>query len=47
MSRGALVRPGLMAGAVFSLAVVFVSNTPGAIANLVMSVVQVYLALIR
>lgn len=47
LSRGALVKPGLMAGAVFSFAVVFVSNTPGAIANLVMSVVQAYLALIR
>ena len=45
--RGALVGPGLVAGAIFSFGVVFVSNTPGAIANLVMSVVQLYLALTR
>ena len=47
LSRGALVRPGLVAGAIFAFAVVFVSNTSGAIANLVMSVVQLYLALTR
>ncbi len=47
LSRGALVKPGLVAGAIFSFAVVFVSNTSGAIANLVMSVVQLYLALTR
>ncbi len=47
LSRGTLVRPGLIAGATLSLAVVFVSNTPGAIANLIMSVFQIYLALIR
>ncbi len=47
LSRGALVRPGLIVGAIFSFAVVFVSNISGAIASLVMSVVQMYLALIR
>ena len=47
LSRGALVKPGLVAGAIFSFAVVFVSNAFGAIANLVMSVVQLYLALNR
>ena len=45
LSRGALVGPGLIAGAIFSFAVVFVSNRTGAIASLVMSVVQAYLAL--
>ena len=47
LSRGALVRPSLMAGAIFSFGVVFVSNAPGAIASLLMSVVQLYLALTR
>ncbi|MCK4899407.1 MAG: hypothetical protein KAS38_11545, partial [Anaerolineales bacterium] len=47
LSRGALVRPGLIAGAIFSFAVVFVSNASGAIASLVMSIVQLYLALTR
>jgi len=47
LSRGTFVRPGLIAGATFSLGVVFVSNTSGAIANLIMFVVQIYLALIR
>jgi uncharacterized membrane protein YphA (DoxX/SURF4 family) len=47
LSRGTLVRPGLIAGAIFSLVVVFVSNTYGAIANLIMCIVQIYLALIR
>ncbi len=47
LSRGALVSPGLIAGAIFSFAVVFVSNASGAIANLVMSIVQLYLALTR
>ncbi len=47
LSRGALVRPGLIAGAIFSFAVVFVSNASGVIAGLVMFVVQAYLALIR
>ena len=47
LSRGALVGPGLIAGAIFTFAVVFVSNASGAIANLAMSVVQMYLALTR
>lgn len=47
LSRGELVKPGLIAGAIFTFAVVFVSNAPGAIANLVMSIVQLYLGLTR
>ena len=47
LSRGTLVVPGLIVGAVFSFSVIFVSNLPGAIANLLMSVVQVYLAFTR
>jgi hypothetical protein len=47
LSRGALARPGLVAGAIFSFAVVFVSNTSGAIANLAMSMVQIYLGFFR
>ncbi len=47
LSRGTLVVPGLIAGAIFSFAVIFVSNLPGAIANLLMAVVQVYLAFTR
>ena len=47
LSRGVLVKPGLIAGAIFSMAVVFVSNVPGAIASLVMAIIQLYLALTR
>jgi len=47
LSRGELVKPGLIAGAIFSFAVAFVSNPSGAIANLVMSISQLYLALTR
>lgn len=47
LSRGPLVKPGLIAGAIFSFGVVFVSNAFGAIANLVMAIVQLYLALSR
>lgn len=47
LSRGPLVMPGLIAGAIFSFSVVFVSNLPGAIANLLMAVAQVYLAFAR
>lgn len=47
LSRGVFVKPGLIAGAFFSFAVVFVSNTSGAIANLIMFIAQVYLALTR
>lgn len=45
LSRGELVKPGLIAGALFNLAVAFVSNTPGAIASLAMAAGQFYLAL--
>ena len=44
LSRGALVKPGLIAGAIFAFEAVLVSNTTGAIANLAMSAVQLYLA---
>lgn len=47
LSRGPLVKPGLVAGALFAFAAVFVSNIPGVIANLVMSVVQLFLALLN
>lgn len=47
LSRGALVVPGLMAGAIFCLGVVFVSNPGGAIANLVMAILQFYLGYFR
>lgn len=47
LSRGPLVKPGLIAGAIFSFGVVFVSNTFGAIASLVMAIVQLYLAYTR
>ncbi len=47
LSRGGLVKPGLIAGAAFSLAVVFVSNVPGAIANLALAAIQAFLAFTR
>lgn len=47
LGRGMFAGPGLIAGAVFCFAVVFVSNTAGSIANLVMAIVQMYLALIK
>jgi hypothetical protein len=47
LSRGAFVKPGLMAGAIFAFAAVIVSNIPGAIANLVMFFVQMYLGYFR
>jgi hypothetical protein len=47
LSRGTLVVPGLIAGAIFSFSVVLVSNIPGASANLLMAIVQVYLAFTR
>jgi len=47
LSRGNLVQYGLMAGAVFSLAAVLVSNVPGAIANLALAALQVFLAFTR
>ena len=47
LSRGALVTSGFTAGAIFCLAAVPVSNVPGAAANLLMAVAQVYLAFTR
>ena len=47
LSRGNLVEPGLIAGATFCLAAAFVSNTPGAFANLLLAAVQTFLALTR
>lgn len=47
LSRGGLVELGLFAGAVFCFSVVLVSNVPGAMANLLMAVVQLFLALTR
>jgi hypothetical protein len=47
LSRGVLVKPGLMAGAIFSLAAVMVSNIPGAMANLVLAAVQLFLGFTR
>ena len=47
LSRGTLVVPGLIAGALFSFVAVLVSNLPGAVANLLMAVVQGYLAFTR
>lgn len=47
LSRGPLVVPGLIAGAIFNFLVVLVSNRPGAIASLLMAVVQAYLAFTR
>jgi hypothetical protein len=44
-TRGSLVRPGLISGAVFSLAVIPASNLPGAIANLTMAVILTLLAI--
>lgn len=47
LSRGILVQPGLIAGAVFSLAAVMVSSVPGALANLALAIVQLFLAFTR
>ena len=47
LSRGNLVQYGLIAGAIFSLAAVFVSNVAGAIANLALAALQVFLAFTR
>jgi hypothetical protein len=47
LSRGDLVVPGLIAGAVFCFAAALVSNTGGAIANLVLAVGQLVLAFTR
>jgi hypothetical protein len=47
LSRGNLIQYGLVAGAVFSLAAVLVSNVPGAIANLALAALLVFLAFTR
>ena len=47
LSRGALVGLGLLAGTVFCLYAVFVSNVPGAIANIGLALIQFYLASAR
>ena len=44
LSQGPYVGLGLLAGTAFCLYAVFVSNVPGAIANLVIAVLQFYLA---
>ena len=44
LSQGPNVRLGLLAGTAFCMYAVFVSNLPGAIANLAMAVLQFYLA---
>ena len=44
LSRGNLVQYGLIAGAVFSLAAALVSNVPGAVANLALAALMVFLA---
>lgn len=47
LSRGNLVEPGLIAGAVFCFSAALVSNTTGAVANLVMALVQLYFVFTR
>jgi hypothetical protein len=44
LSQGPQVHLGLLAGTAFCMYAVFVSNVPGAIANLVLAVLQFYLA---
>ena len=44
LSQGPSVKLGLLAGTAFCMYAVFVSNLPGAIANLVLAVLQFYLA---
>lgn len=47
LSQGAYVGLGLLAGTAFCMYAVFVSNVPGAIANLALAVLQFYLASVR
>jgi hypothetical protein len=47
LSQGPYVGLGLIAGVAFCMYAVFVSNVPGAIANLVLAVLQFYLASMR
>ena len=46
LSQGPYVKLGLLAGTAFCMYAVFVSNVTGAIANLVMALIQFYLATI-
>jgi len=47
LSQGPYVKLGLLAGTAFCMYAVFVSNVTGAIANLVLALIQFYLATIR
>ena len=47
LNQGAYVGLGLLAGTAFCLYAVFVTNVPGAIANLILTVLQFYLASAR
>jgi hypothetical protein len=47
LTRGSLVKPGLVAGAMFSVTVVPASNFRGAIANLIIAAALVLLALVH
>lgn len=47
LSRGNLVQPGLIAGAMFSLVAASISNVPGAAANLTMAAILAFLAFTR
>jgi len=47
LSQGQYVGLGLLTGTAFCMYAVFVSNVPGAIANLVMALIQFYLATTR
>ena len=47
VSQGPYVGLGLLAGTAFCMYAVFVSNVPGAIANLALAVLQFYLASVR
>jgi hypothetical protein len=47
LSSGSLVEPGLVAGAMFCLIAALVSNTSGTIANLLLVLLQILLAITR
>ena len=47
LSRGPLVAAGLLAGVVFSLYAVFVSDVRGAVVNIGLAVIQFYLVSLR
>ena len=47
LSRGPFVGLGLLAGTAFCFYAVFVSNVPGAIANLMLALLQYYLVSVR